>query len=220
MEPGFSIDEFRALMSNVANLSALPESTRQAEITKAVVAYLSAEPQRVARETEQDQSAPALRIFRFRAEMLEGIATNPKRPGPRDISTLEDLLKAARTEPAAYDLVKPILMDMIQAGKKPTQVLDFIADDWAGLIKPRAPRRRQRPQDWFRQEQIAGCVFALLSVNFSQRQAFAIVADAAQKAGIVWSKTYSKEAVSTENIRGAWRTSTLRNERGWFRSGG
>lgn len=204
---GFSADEVRALVQRVTEIAASAGIDCEQAMRDAVRDYLIAEPQRAAREHVQEQEAPLKRIVEFEREWLEDVANDPDRPSDTDLEHLKRLLGRARGEPVAYEAAKAISRSMVVAGKKPDLLKDFVSDDWAGLIKPASRTRRKKPQDWHRQEQIAACVYALVAAGYSQRKAINTVVCAARSARIVWAKTYATEAVTFENVRGAWRAS-------------
>ncbi|MFC3613557.1 hypothetical protein ACFORG_07270 [Lutimaribacter marinistellae] len=206
--PGLSAAEFALLCRKVRESANLTDKAmRRSAMMKTVGVYLQAEPQRVAREKIQDQDEFLKRIVEFQTRWLQGVASDPKRPSETDLQQLESLLNQARAEPVAHEAVQRLLRELIQAGKKPEILLDFVADDWAGLVSTSSKTRRQKPHDWHRQEQIAASVCALVLAGTSQNEAIRVVAEAAQAAGIVWTKTYATEAVTFENVRGAWRAS-------------
>ena len=206
-KPGFSVDGLWSLRQAAKQLIDMPAKEQRARAVQVVRVYLEDARQTAARcDASASEDGGARSVLAGVADWLTGAAKRAKL-SDADEEWLSWLLKAAREDRLAYDIAKPVIAELIAAGILNEVLLSFVADDYAGKLKPRGKTRRTSPRDHFRQMQVAFSSQVMKEAGLSERAAFAIVAEAAALAGVRWPKTYgaAEETVTPDHVRAAYR---------------
>jgi len=200
-QPFLSTDELRKLREDAGRIRKYDRSKKLEAAVEVVFRYLVRPMQAKGRSEDFPQNTEDVNIASMRIDIVLG-AVDGSEVQER---SLKRLLKAASARSSIYALVRAPVAELLRRGCRSETLLNFIASDYGGELKPKDITRMATPKDKRRTFQAHLAVRALMEVGISENAALKAVTEGSRRAGVVYPKAYSGQPVTFSHVRNAHR---------------